>query len=97
MINSQPKWVTQEEGSTNRTFGLQAEHSEDRRVAYRRGHGWVAGLGSEDWSEIRQLGASGSLLGLADGPFLQQQQQQLWGPLSLSPQRLPSLTLQLPH
>lgn len=95
MINSQPKWVTQEEGSTNRTFGLQAERSEDRCVAGRRaGHGWVAGLGSEDWSEIRQLGASGSLLGLADGPFLQ---QQLWGPLSLSPQGLPSLTLQLPH
>ena len=43
----------------------------------------MAGLGSGDWSEIRQLWALGNLLGLADGPFLQ---QQLWGPLALSPQ-----------
>lgn len=54
----------------------------------------MAGLGSEDWSEIHRLGASGSLLEQADGPFLQ---QQLWVPLSLSPQGLPSLILQLPH
>lgn len=43
----------------------------------------MAGLGSEDWSEIRQLWALGHLLRLADGLFLQ---QQLWGPLALSPQ-----------
>lgn len=54
----------------------------------------MAGLGSKDWSEIRQLWASGSLPGLADGPFLQ---QQLWGPLFLSPRGLPSLALQLLH
>lgn len=53
----------------------------------------MASLGSDDWSEIRQLWPSGSLQGLADGPFL----QQLWGPLALSPQVLASLALQLPH
>lgn len=71
MIKSQPKGVTYEEGSATKTFGLAAEHPEGRRVACRRGgRGLVAGLGSEDWSEIRLLWASGSLLGLADGPFL---------------------------
>lgn len=35
----------------------------------------MAGLGSENWSEIRLLRASESL-GLADGPL----QQLLWGP-----------------
>lgn len=70
MIKSQPKGVTYEEGSATKTFGLRAEHPEGQRVACRRGHGLVAGLGSEDWSEIRQLWASGNLLGLTDGPFL---------------------------
>lgn len=46
--------------------------------------GYTAGLGSEDWSEIRQLWTLGILLGLADGLF-PQQQQQLWGPLALKP------------
>lgn len=42
----------------------------------------MAGLGSENWHEIRQLRASESL-GLADGPL----QQPLWGPEAPRPQR----------
>lgn len=42
----------------------------------------MAGLGSENWSEIRQLRASESL-GLPVGPL----QQPLWGPAAPSPQR----------
>ena len=90
MINAQPKWMTLEEGSATRTFGLQAQYPEGQCVACRRDrHVWVASLGPKDWSEIPQLWASGSLLGPADGPFL----QQLWGPLTLIPQVLVSLAL----